>query len=355
MSSVWNWVVEYRWQRSVGDDGYRMYNLFNSALQCFDSDPRVALTNLDAARTIAQHLEEPWWVLLCDHWRIQTLIHSLGDYIAARDIAARAVVEARKPAYAPFPQRLCLQEDLIKVFLAHDPHGHAAGIEGALAYMEREVAPGADCGLCLLSLKISYALDMEDLQQAEAEAQNFLSAAEEHMVRTGSEHYLANCYSDFCDIAFRRCDWPALLEWAIMGEAAARRLDRRQLLAQYLSWQALANRRLGHDEAASRLYRSATAIADRLGLSPSGDYCNALSAYHEAAGDLPRALKLRNRELEAIAGKGNIDRECRIHRERCRLLRLMGRLGERDLADARMAAAQLVDPARYLATLELAG
>jgi hypothetical protein len=355
MSSVWNWVVDYRWQRSVGDDGYRMYNLFNSALQCHESDPRVALTNLDAARDIAQRLEEPWWVLLCDHWRIQTLIHSLGDYIAARDIAARSVVEARKPAYAQFPQRICLQEDLISVYIAHDPHGHAAGIEDALAYMEREAAPGADCGLCLLGLKIWFALEREDLQQAEAEAGNFLSAAEEYKVRSGSEHYLANCYTDFCDISFRRCDWPALLEWATIGEAPARRLDKRQLVAKYLAWQALASRKLGHDEAASRLYRSATAISGRLGLPPSGDYCNALSAYQEAAGDLPRALKLRDRELEAIAGKGHIDRECRIHRERCRLLRLMGRLSERDLAAARTAAAQLVDPARYLATLEVAG
>src|SRR4051794_15484005 len=106
--SVWQWVDEFRRDaRARGDeDRLRLLSLHSSAQMRISSDPERALDLLREARTLAVKTDEPWWVLLSDHWRLQVLLHYPFDSRPVLDGAVRATLEARKPEYARLPQRV---------------------------------------------------------------------------------------------------------------------------------------------------------------------------------------------------------------------------------------------------------
>jgi hypothetical protein len=72
------------------------------------------------------------FVLELDHWRLRRLLYGTGDYGQARDVAVRAAMEARKPRFDAHASRICLQEDLIAIYIGTDPDGNAALIRSAL-------------------------------------------------------------------------------------------------------------------------------------------------------------------------------------------------------------------------------
>ena len=103
--SVWTWVEDFRRAaRAAGDEGrLRMMSLHSSAQTCLESDPERALDLLRDARALAVQIDEPWWVLLIDHWRLQVRLHYTFDFREVLDLAVRATLEAQagvRPAAA---------------------------------------------------------------------------------------------------------------------------------------------------------------------------------------------------------------------------------------------------------------
>jgi hypothetical protein len=233
----------------------------------------------------------------------------------------------------------------IRIYVGTDPVGHAALIQKATDYMATEITPDLRCCLCLQGLRTEVELALDRLEAATAAAMHYLAMS------TSSAHYAAHAYALLCEIAYRRGDWQAVLEWAEAGEAAARRTPTSGVLPECLAWQAAAARHLGRRRDARRVYRSATSQAAHVGATPSTAYFDALCAYHETGGRLDLALQIRDRQLAAMVGKGQMADECRCRLERCRLLAALGRPLETDLAAAREAACKLVDPAPVLEKL----
>src|SRR5262249_58918739 len=97
-------------------------------MSSYRTNPDRTLTMLAEARTLAEQMGESWWVLFIDHWRLQALLNFKLDFRNVLDIAVGATLEARKPQYANFPQRICLHEDLISSYLGIDPFGHADAV-----------------------------------------------------------------------------------------------------------------------------------------------------------------------------------------------------------------------------------
>jgi hypothetical protein len=352
--SVWDWIIEFNAEAEANGDRerLRLLPIFENASKFSKTDPDVMLGLLAEGKALAQQLDEPWWVLFFDHWRLQALLHFKYDYRNVMDIAVQATLEARKPQYAELPQRVCLHEDLIYAYVGTDPEGHAERIGQALEYMQQHVGPDLDCRFCVQGCCTQFALQRGRLDEAQAAALKMLAMTDAERSAATADHYAIDAYADLCAIAFERGDWDALAEWAAAGEETARRRDKHLELAKFLAWRALLERRAGDDEAARRRFRAATSRAGRLKAMPGESYYDALCAYHELGGEPGAALTARDQELNAIAGKGRLAHETRCRLKRCRLLARMGLpLGE-DLRAAREAAGKLRHPEKYLEEIE---
>ncbi len=347
--SIWDWVEEYRWRAMFegNDEQLAMSELASlEALVVMDADPDQMLSMLEQAQAMARQLNEPWWELFCEHWKLQALLFRKRDYRAALPAAVKATVETRKPAYAHFPQRICLHEDLINAYVGIDPLGNEAAIENALSYMTQEINPELECWHCLHSLRVEFQIGRGRWNEALAEGLRYLATSD------GGEYYECDAYNLLCEIALALGDDEKLAGWAREGEKIARRSSRELMLANLLAWRVLAARRAGDEKAARKLYQAAVTQAERLASVPSRTYYQALSAYLETAGELEQALQVRRQELEAIGGKGQLIAEYVIRRDQCRLLAQLGRPFTAELAQARQAAQALKNPAPYLAELD---
>lgn len=338
--SEWTWVYDFRRRaRETGDAArIKLYDLYSEANSFKHSDPDHAIALLDEGRALARTLGEPWWDLFFQHWHLQFAIYYKGDYVRARDLAVRAVVEARRPVYTQLPQRICLHEDLIAIYVGTDPAGHAGLIRDAMAYMESEITPDLQCRLCLQELRAGFALDLDRVDEAATEAMCYLSMSD------SDAYHLVGAHSLLCQVAYRRGDWATLREHAEAGEVIATRKNRVSHMAESVAWQALVARHEGREEAGRRLYRRATALVGRGKAVPEQSYFSALSAYHEVGEQLHLALRTRRRQLDGLIGKGRIAAEAHCRIEVCRLLARLGHPTAADIAASRVVAEQLIDP-----------
>jgi hypothetical protein len=349
--SVLRWINDFKNDEAIDPKTrFILVNLASLVAGKIKEDPAAALDYAGTSRGVAESLHEPAWVLMFDHLRLQVLIHYLRDFRSALDLAVAATLEARKPAYAGLPHRVCLHDDLINAYVGTDPAGYADGIRPALDFMAREVAPDSECRYCIQGCTTDFALQCGRLDEAEQSARRELDMAAADPA-DGDRHAAYN-YLKLCQIAFRRGDWNALREAALVAEESARRYDDVRELAECLVWQGLIARRDGDEQAARRLVRQAAARIAHTAALPGPSYHDALCAFYEMAGDLDRALKTRSHELELVAGKGRLLTECLTRTKRCRLLRQMGLPLADDLAAAREAARKLRDPAPHLEELD---
>jgi hypothetical protein len=347
--SIWRWVQEYRQQAEKNRDAQRVHlSTLLARTPPFERDPDLALNIIEEGRRLAGALQEPRWELFYIHWKLQVLLYYKGDYRDVLEEAAEAAVAVSKPQFADFPQRVCLQEDLITAYLKIDPLGYEDQIEEALRYMQREVSPDMECKHCVLSCRSEFEFACDRLQDARTSANAGLDLAQSDH----SEHQLTHAYANLCKSALALGDYDNLAGWAEAGEEMARRIDRKLLLAQFLMWQAVTRRRAGDTAAASRFFRAGLAQARLVSAQLEEGFYAGLCAYHEIGGELDKALQARDRQREGIKDKGQLDQECRVQMERCRLLTLLGRCLEGDLEVARQAARKLKKPEKYLARIE---
>jgi hypothetical protein len=197
-----------------------------------------------------------------------------------------------------------------------------------------------------------FAYELGELDRAETLAQEELALADVDPDRHLAAHHEVDTYKALCRISFRREDWPALGQYAAVGEDKARRLRYRYELALFLVWGALVARRQGGEDEARRLLRQGTAQMGRLGQPPDDSFFDALCAYHERGGQLSAAWRVRERHLAETAGRGQLAAEAECRLKRCRLLAAMGQPLDGEAQAARAAAGRLRDPTWYLAELE---
>src|SRR5580700_10833862 len=114
MNDLWQWLSEKIEQyRATEDyDRYAMSIGFQYGTGKIHSDPAEALLFFKKTRDRANELDEPWWAMLCDHWRCQTMLNYGGQIDEARRIAEECIEIVDAGAdYADFPQRVCLHDD----------------------------------------------------------------------------------------------------------------------------------------------------------------------------------------------------------------------------------------------------
>jgi hypothetical protein len=351
--TVWDWVEEYQQQALArGDLERARLPLFHcEAYRYRETDPDRALALFEEGRRQAQLLNEPWWVLFYDDWRVTGLLFFQRDFKNVLDLAVQNTLEVRKPAYAHFPLRLSVQRNLVAAYIGIDPAAYVDRIPQSLDHLEADVpAEGGDKHLVLGSRR-EFALEMNWLDRAEAAARRSLELADADSDRHCAVHHSTFNYSGLCEIAWRRGDWDELRELAELGEQAARQSDLQMELSEFLLWQAVLARHEGNEERGRRLHRQSTARVARLRMPPDRAFYDAVCEFHQLGGEPARALQARRRELRAIAGMGRLAYEARCRARICRLLAQLGEPLTDDLAAARAAAGKLRDPQPHLEEL----
>ena len=341
-TDVWAWIRDYASDAMERRDGPRIELVQRvwAALQQTRTQPDDAVEAFRQAQDLAARMEEPWWMMFCDHWTLQTLLFRKRDFVQSLPLALNAVEQARAPVFDEFPQRICLQEDLISALQGTDPIGHAPRIAEALAAMEAEVSPQSACYHCLLGLRTEHLRDTGRL----AEARDNALAASKQAALASDYHHVAEAYANLCQIAFLQNDWPRLRQWSTAGEMFDGRKTDEGCIAELRMWQAAALRRAGEEADAFRQCRIARSRARAPGIVPTAGFFDAWSTLYEVAGDFRRALRVRDRELALLAGNGQAYLECQCHLKRARLRQALQLPFADDVAEVRRISASLRSP-----------
>jgi hypothetical protein len=351
---TWDWFDEYEWRaRQSGDDKcIRLGELHRDAYRFRESDPNHALALLVQGRSLAEVLQEPWWMLYYDQQKIHALLHFKQDYRHVLEQAVRNVLESRKPIYAGFPRRLMIHGDLVSAYLGIDPLGYADPIRQALDYLDAETPAQGDERYLLLGNQRQFALEGDCLDEAERFSLCSLELAAMDPDRSRARHFLVFTYSGLAEIAFRRGDERGLADSARAGEEQAQIVGHQIELAGFWLWQAFLARRAGDEKRAASLYKQAQGRFRRLQMPPDTSYRDAECAFHELANRLDLALAVRETELACLRDRGRLWAECRCLLRRASLLRRLGKQSLEALDDARRAAQRLRDPQPALAQIE---
>ena len=345
----WIWKHAERAYEARDRESYQLVALTRQAVPMIREDPDRALALLEEGRSLAETLNEPWFVRFYEHWMIQALLFHKRDPNTALPLAEAAVRETAKPEYAEFPQRICLREDVISSYLHSDPLGYIHEIEEAIGYMLAEISSDCACRHCLASLQTEFLLARGQRDAAEQAALDALRSA----WPASDYHHALAAYASLCQISYERRDWPKLRQWSSVGNTVEGQDVGASSLHELLLWQAAALRHCGSPDSASREYRRIRALTRRQAAVPSTGFFDALFAYHEADADPRPALAACDLELEQLAGRGEIVRECQVRLRRRGLLMRRGLPVAEEEAAIRSLAGSLRDPAPILAQLSI--
>ena len=346
---IHEWISDYA-ARAYGArdrERYQLVALTSEALPQVSRDPDRALALLAEGRTLAENLNEPWFARFYEHWMIQALLFHKRDPNTALPLAEAAVQGTQSADFADFPQRICLREDLIFSYLSRDPFGYSREIEEAVRYMEAEIPPDCPCLNCLQEIRTAYPLALGRLDDAEQAALDAVSLG----WPASDYHHVLIAFTALCQIAFQRGDWAKVAHWAGLGETFEGRDVGVPYVHELLLWQAAALRQRGDMETSRRRYRRVRGLVRSQSSTPTPGYFDALLAYHQLEADPRPALAACDLELQELAGRGEIVRECQVRLRRRGLLAQRGLPAAEEDAAIRSLAASLRDPKPILMQL----
>lgn len=347
--NIWAWVEEYAEQAAERQDEVRLSLVQQvwDAMNLTHDNPDQCLAGLARGRAMAVEMGEDWWVLFCDHWTLQTLLFRKRRYAQARPLAVAAVAEAQKSQFADFPQRICLQEDIISVYQGIDPLGYDQEIGMALERMAADIHPDSSCFHCLQGMKTEF---LRVRGQTDAAWEQALHACK--TAALASDYHHAVCaYADLCQMAYRRSDWARLAQWGGVGDRFDGRGAEEVNIAELRLWQAVATDQAGDSAKALRQYRKAQSQARSLAVAPTDGFFDAWAAFCERRGNFRHALRARAAQLAVLEDSGRVYVQCRCLLERCRLLAASGLPYSEEEVQARELSALLRDPAPVLSAL----
>lgn len=315
MSDIWDWIQTKYDNAQVDGDvlQLQMIGLFWQMLHLMEDDPQVALNFAARSRRIAEMRDDKWFIQLLNHWELQTRFAFLGDFTGTLELATKATVEVRLPDYQALPQRVCLHEDLIAIYMKQDPIGNKTLVQHALDYMESEVAPTVECYICLQGLKLGFV-------EAHSTPEETIDAALKTIpIVERSPHHLASVYATLAENAYKSHQWHKMLLWSIELESNARKAKRDRYIATALLWLASHAERSGDGLRASSLFQQVESRVGRYGAFLGRSYYVALTAYHEMGGRLAQALQAQQAYHEQVVDKGKPYEESLTYLEMIRI------------------------------------
>jgi hypothetical protein len=313
--NVWQWVYAFEMRALEAGDfrRARLCQMHNEAYAHRQSQPRRMLEILEEGRREAIALQEPWWVLFFEHWKLETQIYYLEDYREVIEMGIRQTLELNKPNLEQHPLRFGVYCNLVAAYLCVDPRGYADAIEQALAYLQTCVPEsGGECYL-LQARRHWFAYELGDYEAAFRLAQEELDMAFRDADIHTARHHAIDTYKALCWICAQRKEWENVRQYAELGIELVEKEDTYQYeFACFLAWWAVWLRREGAVDRARRAMQQALTIMGRLGIQPGEPFYDARAEYHQLGQEWEQIRKIREQEFSSSVGKGQLAYECRI-------------------------------------------
>ncbi len=304
--------------------------------------PDEKLAILEQAGALARKLNEPYWDMFFDHWKIEVLLYEKHQPAAALKLAARSAFEVRKPIYDAFAYRPQIALSLTACYLKLDPIGYEPMLREAFEYARVQCQHDEE-------LKPYFAQQWSRFLEAIG-APDAVEANWQHLYaayQSGTEHYVLFALVHLCS-TLASYDLPAARshvgEFAALGIELCRMEDRDREAAMFTMWAAVAARWEGDESEARKMYARAYEMQKRLS-SPHNAVQFAATIYHETAGEWDEALRVVEDEIEVTRAHDLAFLEAK---RRLKQIELLSKLN-RDCADA---IAQLREVASRLKSRE---
>jgi hypothetical protein len=353
--TIWDWIGEfYRDAVDKGDEQRQMLPMFQmQAYKHRETDPRLAQSMFEEGGKLARQLNEPWWVMIYDHWRVTGLLFFQRDYRNVLDLAVQNALEVRKSQYDTFPLKFSILRDLVEAYIGIDPAAYLDSILQTLDHLMKEAPPDGSDRFLVHGSRRDLAIEMGWYDEALRLGAQFHEVAES-LDNPGEsiEHHAAFNYCGICEAAWHKRDFTTMEEAARAGEAAARESKLKMELSGCLVWQGVAARAAGSDDEAVRYSRQGVNQVSRLQMPADRGFFEALCAFHELAEEKEQILKVRRIELDAVKDRGRFAYESRTRNRICRILAEMFEPFDEELEQARSAARRLKKPEAALAELD---
>ena len=340
MSSFWQWMRDFHWRAVQNGDAQRMQLaiLWERSVELSYERPDEKLAILDQAGALARRLNEPYWDLFFDHWKIEVLLYEKHRPAEALKLAVRAAFEVRKPIYDAFAYRPQITLSLTACYLKTDPIGYEKPLREAFEYARGQCQSDEE-------LRPYFAQQWSRFLEAIG-APDAVEANWQHLYasyQSGTEHYVLFALVHLCS-TLASYDLPAarahIGEFSAVGLELCRIEEREREAAVFTMWAALAARWDGDEEGARELYRRAFDLQKRLA-SPHNAVGLAATIYHETAGEWKDALRVVEQETE-VARKHELQfLQAKARLKQIELLRRLGRNPNQAVARLREVASQL--------------
>ena len=271
--------------------------LWESSVELSYERPDEKLAILDQAGALARRLNEPYWDLFFDHWKIEVLLYEKHQPAAALKLAARAAFEVRKPLYDAFAYRPQITLSLTACYLKLDPIGFEKPLREAFEYARQQCQNDEE-------LRPYFAQQWSRFLEAVG-APDAVEANWQHLYaayRSGTEHYVLFALVHLCS-TLAAYDLPAarahIGEFATLGLELCRVEERDREAAVFTMWQGVAARWRGEQNEAATSYKRAYEMQKRLS-SPHYAIQFAATIYHETAREWADALRVVEDEIEVL-------------------------------------------------------
>ena len=299
MSSFWQWMRDFHFNAvETGDvERQQLAILWESSVELSYERPDQKLAILDQAGALARRLNEPYWDLFFDHWKIEVLLYEKHQPAAALKLAARAAFEVRKPIYDAFAYRPQITLSLTACYLKLDPIGYEKPLREAFEYARAQCQSDEE-------LRPYFAQQWSRFLEAVG-APDAVEANWQHLYaayQSGTEHYVLFALVHLCS-TLASYDLPAarahIGEFATLGLELCRIEERDREAAMFTMWLGVAARWQGDETEARKMYARAHEMQKRLS-SPHYAIQFGATIYHESAREWDDALRVVEDEIQVL-------------------------------------------------------
>jgi hypothetical protein len=351
MSARWEEFHRYAgaWHASGDRARLRLIDGYHEGMRYRESHSDHQFEVMTQCRDEARRLNEPWWVLFFEGWRLDALTAGKHDFGRALPLAIELMTRFSSPEGLAHPNHDDILLNVLYIYSQVDPFGHRDELERGFEVLAGRIGNAADDGRLVLNFrKAEYYLGTERWDEAHELAQLSLDLAN---LRESRWHRTWTLFL-LCRTCHSLRLWDELAAHAeVMAEQSAASADLRRTLADAWLWLALTQQARGDERRAARSFQ--TGMRHLEGLDRRNEIsADPIAEYYELLGNGKAAVGVRDRELEDVAKSGALHRVALINIERCRLLKVGGELGEADIRQAREAAERMHQPTWYLKKLD---
>ena len=169
MSDYWGEFLQRIdvWQQGGDVERLQLVDLYHEACRYQETDPERKFEVLSRARSEAQRLNEPWWVLFLRPTDSKPLRQTCTISRGALPLAMELMVRFNSPEGRAHPQRMDILTNVLYTYLQVDPVGYKDELERGFAQLDGQIARGPTAYRFVLDYRrMEYLCETERWEEA---------------------------------------------------------------------------------------------------------------------------------------------------------------------------------------------